>query len=469
MGSVDVSDTTAGLRFLGAAGSVTGSCYELTLNGRRLLLDCGLFQGYKQLRLRNWEQRVSDPQSLDAVILTHAHIDHSGYLPLLARRGFRGRIYCSAGTLELSRILLPDSAHLQEEEAAFANRHGFSKHKPALPLYTRADAETALSLLWPVAVGSTFEPAAGVQAQLQGAGHLLGATFVRVEHEKLSVTFTGDLGRPVDPVLLPPATPRPTDYLVTESTYGDRKHPQIDPESELALWVGKACARGGVIVIPAFAVGRAQTLLYYIARLKERKQIPDIPVFLDSPMATEASGLYGRLGSEHRLTPSECAQMCAVAQFVSSPADSKALDARSGPMIILSASGMATGGRVVHHLKAFLGDPRNLVLLAGFQASGTRGAALVAGAAAVRIHGQSYPVRAEIGQLTASSSHADADELLAWMRQLTVPPLCTFVTHGEPQASDVLRHRIQHELGWQVRVPEYLEQVALTTAAQSGR
>ncbi|HVW67852.1 MAG TPA: MBL fold metallo-hydrolase [Steroidobacteraceae bacterium] len=449
------------MSFLGAAGSVTGSCYQLELADQRLLLDCGLFQGYKQLRLRNWEPRVEAPERLGAVILTHAHIDHSGYLPLLVRLGFKGPIYCSAGTLELCRILLPDSGYLQEEEAAFANRHGLSRHKPALPLYTRADAEACLSLLEPVAIGSTFEPVAGVTVQLRGAGHLLGAAFARIEYEGLSLTFSGDLGRPTDPVLKAPAVPLPTDYLITESTYGDRRHPQIDAQGELAAWISKACARGGVTLIPAFAVGRAQTLLLYIARLKERKQIPDIPVYLDSPMAVDASGIYGRLGSEHRLTQDECNKMCRAAVFVNTPSESKTLDTRSGPMIILSASGMATGGRVVHHLKAFVGDPRNLVLLAGFQAPGTRGAALADHVESIRIHGEAFPVRAEVGQLAASSSHADADELLAWMRQLPKPPRCTFVTHGEPQASDVLRYRIQHELGWRVRVPEYRERVDL--------
>jgi len=449
------------LTFVGATGTVTGSCYLLDLDGPKLLVDCGLFQGYKQLRLRNWEPKPFDPAAVGGVVLTHAHIDHSGYLPLLVRRGFKGPIFCSAGTAELCRILLPDSGHLQEEEASFANRHGFSRHKPALPLYTRADAQACLSQLEPVATGSVFAPVAGVKAQLSGAGHLLGATFARIEHESLSLTFTGDLGRADDPVMKPPAVPSPTDYLITESTYGDRQHPRTDPQRELAMWIAKAGGRGGVIVIPAFAVGRVQTLLLHLARLKDRKQIPDIPVYLDSPMACDATELFRRLGSEHRLTPEECARMCGAARFVNSPEDSKELDRRQGPMIILSSSGMAVGGRVVHHLKAFAGDPRNLILLSGFQAAGTRGAALAAGAQSIRIHGSEVPVRAEVGQLTAFSAHADADGLLAWMRQLATAPRRTFVTHGEPHSSDVLRYRIQHELGWDVRVPEHLEVVDL--------
>ena len=379
----------------------------------------------------------------------------SGYLPRLVLQGFKGPVFCSSGTLELCRVLLPDSGHLQEEEARFANRHGFSKHHPALPLYTRADAEKCLSRFEPVEIGAMFEPMTGVQATLRTAGHVLGATFVRLESGHLSVTFTGDLGRPGDPVMKPPDAPLPTEYLITESTYGDRRHPATDPEMEIGRWLASACARGGVTVIPAFAVGRAQTLLLHITRLKEKKQLPDVPVYLDSPMATNATELYSRLGGEHLLSREECMKMCGAAQFVNSTEQSKALDQRHGPMIILSASGMATGGRVVHHLKAFAGEPRNLILFAGFQASGTRGAALVTGTPSIRIHGEEVPVRAEVGQLTASSAHADADELLAWMRQLTVPPRQTFVTHGEAHASDVLRYRIQRELGWNVTVPEH--------------
>ena len=277
----------------------------------------------------------------------------------------------------------------------------------------------------------------------------------------MSLTFTGDLGRPGDPVMKPPATPLPTDYLITESTYGDRQHPRLDQERELATWLAKACSRGGVTVIPAFAVGRVQTLLLQIARLKERKQLPDVPVYLDSPMASDATALYTRLGSEHRLQHDECVRMCRAAQFVNSPEDSKELDRRQGPMIILSASGMAEGGRVVHHLKVFAGDARNLILLSGFQAPGTRGAALAAGMESIRIHGAEVPVHAEVGQLTTFSAHADADELLAWMKQLASPPRLTFVTHGEPHASDALRYRIQHDIGGKVRVPEHREVVDL--------
>jgi metallo-beta-lactamase family protein len=471
------------LQFLGATGTVTGSRYLLTANGltangltangltangppakgSRVLLDCGLFQGYKQLRLRNWSSPSFDPASLDAVVLTHAHIDHSGYLPALVRRGFRGPIYASAGTFELCRILLPDSAHLQEEEARYANRHGFSKHKPALPLYTVADVEDCLKLFRPIPFGESRQVGQPLRFELHRAGHLLGAAFVRFEANGTSVTFTGDLGRPAELLMKAPEPPAATDYLVTESTYGDRLHPAIDPDAELGGWLARALARGGTVVMPAFAVGRTQALLLHIANLKEKRAIADVPVFIDSPMAIDATALYERFRTEHRLSEAECRRMCQAAQIVTTAEESKALDRLDGPAIILSASGMATGGRVVHHLKAFLGDARNLILFGGYQSPGTRGGALVRAVDSVRIHGQEFAVKAEIGHLEGSSSHADANELLAWMRQLDKAPRNTFVTHGEPVASDALRFRIEHELGWQASVPEHRDTYDLTT------
>jgi metallo-beta-lactamase family protein len=443
------------LHFLGATGTVTGSRYLLKSAERQVLLDCGLFQGYKQLRLRNWASPLIDPKSLDAVVLTHAHIDHSGYLPALVRRGFRGPIYCSFGTQELCRILLPDSAHLQEEEARYANRHGFSKHKPALPLYNLEDVRDCLKLFRPMEWDRAHQISNTMAFTLRSAGHLLGASFVRFEADGLSVTFTGDLGRPNEPLMKAPQSPDPTDYLIIESTYGDRLHPTLDPEAELGGWLAKALARGGTVVVPAFAVGRTQALLHFISRLKEKGAIADVPVFIDSPMAIDATEIYNRFRDEHRLSPAETRRMCEAAQIVTTAEASKALDRLVGPAVIVSASGMATGGRVVHHLKAFLGDARNLVLFGGYQSPGTRGGALVRGAESIRIHGQDFAVRAEVGQLEASSSHADANELLAWMRQLSKAPRHTFVTHGEPAASDALRFHIEHELGWSVSVPEH--------------
>lgn len=456
------SDHPPRLSFHGAAGTVTGSRYLLEIGAQRILIDCGLFQGYKQLRLRNWAPLPFDPGGIDAVILTHAHIDHSGFLPVLTRQGFRGPIYCSQGTFELCKILLPDSAYLQEEDARFANRHGISKHQPALPLYTRNDAHACLQQFQPVPIASRTALNAAVAFTLEHAGHLLGACFARVESQGLSVTFTGDLGRPNDAILHAPTAPSATDYLVCESTYGDRSHPAIDPETELAQCLGPALARGAVVVVPAFAVGRAQTLLLQIARLKRKGQLPDVPVFLDSPMAIDASILYRRFNHEHRLSAADCDLMCNAATFVNTADQSKALSQRGGPMIIISASGMATGGRVIHHLKTFVGDERNLILLAGFQAPGTRGGALANGVSTVRIHAQDFPVRAEVRQLQASSSHADANEILAWLRQLERPPRQTFITHGEPGPSDALRQRMERELGWSTLVPEHRQTVELT-------
>lgn len=450
------------LVFLGAAGTVTGSRYLLDTGTKRVLIDCGLFQGYKQLRLRNWSRFPCDPAGIDAVILTHAHLDHSGYIPRLVKEGFTGPVYCSASTFELCRILLPDSGHLQEEDAKYANRGGFSKHRPALPLYTFQDAEDCLKRFEVVEVGSRFEPVAGVVAQAGLAGHILGATFVRLEHEGVSVTFSGDLGRPADALMKPPAQPAATDYLVLESTYGDRRHPAIAPQKELGKWLRPALGRNGVVVIPTFAVGRAQSLMMHIAGLKAANRIPDVPVFLDSPMAIDATALYGFFHAEHRLTDAECRRIFGAVRLVNTPDQSRELDRRGGPMIILAASGMATGGRVLHHLKTFIGDSRNLVLFGGFQAPGTRGAALVGGASSVRIHGQDFEVQAEVGQLEALSAHADADELLAWISGLTAPPRRVFVTHGEPAAADTLRFRVEHEKGWSAVVPEHRETFELT-------
>lgn len=454
------------LTFLGAAGTVTGSRFLVENEGRRILVDCGLFQGYKQLRLRNWSPLPIEPGAIDAVVLTHAHIDHSGYLPLLCRSGFRGRIFSSHGTHELCRILLPDSAHLQEEDAKFANRHGFSKHHPALPLYTRADAEAALRQFSPIENGKAFTPVPGVTARFTHAGHLLGACSVRLASKTTSVLFSGDLGRPHDPILRSPDPPSDCDYLVIESTYGDRRHPVIDPEEELARWLRKAGDRNGITLIPTFAVGRAQTLLFYIDRLRRKGEIADLPVYLDSPMAIDATALYATLHHEHKLNAEESRRMGAVARLVNTPEQSKGLDLRREPMILLSASGMATGGRVLHHLKAFAGDPANLILLAGFQAPGTRGAALARGATSIRIHGIEYPIRAEVGQLQANSAHADADELISWMRKLSAAPRRTFIVHGDPEASEALRYRVDHDLGWDALVPEYRETVQLDRREQ---
>jgi metallo-beta-lactamase family protein len=449
------------LQFLGATETVTGSKYLLEVEGRRVLVDCGLFQGYKALRLRNWEPLPVAPRDIDAVLLTHAHIDHSGYLPLLARSGFRGRVICSAATFDLCRIMLPDSGWLQEEEAAYMNRHELSKHVPALPLYTREDAVRCLDRFSPVDASGTCEVVPGLQASFTRSGHMVGSTFIRIEHDGRSILFSGDIGRPNDLVLLPPMRPPTADWLVVESTYGDRDHPRADPLDHLAEVIARTAKRGGVVVIPAFAVGRAQMLLYGIARLKRENRIADLPVFLNSPMAASAMEVYWKHGTDLRLTPAECREVSHAARIVQSPEESERLNGMRGPMVIIAASGMATGGRVVHHLKAFAPDRRNTIVLAGYQAGGTRGAALAAGAKSVRIHGQDVPVRAEVVQLDDLSAHADRGEIVDWLRGFEQPPRRTYITHGEPAAADALRRKIERELRWNCRVPYYLETVGL--------
>ena len=450
------------LQFLGAAGTVTGSRYLIEAAGRRILIDCGLFQGYKQLRERNRAAFPVAPESIDTVLLTHAHLDHSGYLPALVRDGFRGRVYCTPATRELCALLLPDSAHLLEEEAKYARKKGFSRHANPMPLYTSEDAKRALRRLDARDFDKEIELGPGIRARLLPAGHLLGAAQIRVDIDGTIVHFSGDLGRTHDPLMRPPLPLAQADVLICESTYGNRNHPRVDAEAELAPVIRRVAARGGVIVIPAFAVGRAQGLMLHIARLRQRGEIPAVPVFLNSPMAIEATDLYHRHHDEHHVTRAECLAMYELATMVHTVEESKALNRRRGPMIILSASGMLTGGRVLHHVEAFGPDPRNAILLSGYQAGGTRGAALASGAQHLRMFGREVPVRAEVVTLQSLSGHADADEILTWMRGADRVPRTTYITHGEPDAADTLRARIKHELGWSARVPEQLERVLLT-------
>jgi len=449
------------IHFLGATGTVTGSKYLVQAAGKQVLVDCGLFQGYKQLRLRNWARFPIEPKEIDAVVVTHVHLDHSGYLPLLVKNGYRGPVFCTPATAELCGILLPDSGHLQEEDANYANRHGFSKHKPALPLYTEEDARRCLSHLRPIQFERPVAIAPDIDIRLLQAGHIIGAAMVEMHCAGRSALFSGDLGRPNDLVMKAPAAVEGTDYLVIESTYGNRRHDSQDPLDAFADIVDRTAARGGVVIIPAFAVGRTQSLLYAIHLLKSAKRIPDIPVFLNSPMAVDATNIYHRYRADHRLTEEQCEAMCTAAQFVNSVEESKALNGKRGPMIIISASGMATGGRVLHHLKAFAPDARNTILLSGFQSGGTRGAALAAGAETLKIHGEQVPVRAEVAMLANLSAHADSGEILDWLRRFSRPPRLTYVTHGEPAAADALRHSIEENLGWSCYVPEYLERVSL--------
>lgn len=447
------------LTFLGATQTVTGSRYLVEAPQGRVLVDCGLFQGYKHLRLKNWATLPFNPRAIDAVLLTHAHLDHSGYLPKLIAQGFDGPVYATRATFELCRILLPDSGRLQEEQADYANRHKFSKHSPALPLYTEQDAVRCLERFQIVEFDSALLVAAGLRARWTRAGHLLGAASIRLEHGRASILFSGDLGRSNDPLLRAPAPPPAADVVVIESTYGNRAHPQLDAQEELRAAMASTLARGGVVLIPTFAVGRAQLLLWLIACLKQSGAIPDVPVYLDSPMAIDATALLKDFAVEHRLSKAGAAAVGRAATLVRTPDQSRALAQLRGPAIILAASGMATGGRVLHHLKLFAPDPANTILFGGFQAGGTRGAAMVGGAERIRIHGEAVQIRATVRQLESLSAHADCDQLIAWLRAARTRPRHVYITHGEVAASESLRVRIQEELGWSASVPEYRDAV----------
>jgi metallo-beta-lactamase family protein len=449
------------LSFLGAAETVTGSRYLVERDGARVLVDCGLFQGPKRLRERNWRRLAVEPASLDAVVLTHAHIDHSGYLPRLCNDGFTGPVYCTPGTRDLLHILLPDAGFLQEEEARHANLRGYAHHQPALPLYTRADAERCLGQLAAVDFHTRFVAATGIAAQFARAGHILGAATVNLEAGSTVLGFSGDVGRPHDPVMRAPEPLAPCDVLVVESTYGERAHPEVVVEDVLAEIVSDAVTRGGALVVPAFAVGRAQHLLHLLAELRAARRIPGVPIFLDSPMAIDVTDLYRRHAAEHRLSRTACAAMCNVATLTRTVDESMAIGRRDGPMIVISASGMATGGRVLHHLRRFLPDPRSTVLLVGYQAAGTRGHTLASGAYELKLLGGYVPVRAKVATIDALSAHADHRELIAWLRASGLSPREVFVTHGEPAATDAMRRRLVETFGWRATVPELGESYEL--------
>ncbi|HEU5060692.1 MAG TPA: MBL fold metallo-hydrolase [Kofleriaceae bacterium] len=449
------------IRFLGAAETVTGSRYLVEAGGARVLVECGLFQGWKKLRLRNWAPLPVEPSSLDAVVLTHAHIDHSGYLPRLCTLGFAGPVYCTQGTADLLRILLPDCGHLQEEEARHANLRGYSKHSPALPLYTREDAERSLDRLVAVPYREEFAVAAGVAGRFTRAGHIIGSACLHLQAGATGIAFTGDVGRPEDPIMRPPDPLPRADVLVTESTYGDRRHPPGSAEDAVAQVIERTVEKRGALIVPAFAVGRAQHLLHVVTELAHQRRIPDLPIFLDSPMAIDATGLFFAHAGEHRLTPEQCRRIAERVRYTRTAEESKAIDLRDGPMIVISASGMATGGRVLHHLRRFLPDERSCVLFAGYQPAGTRGRSLVDGADEIKIHGQYVPVRARVEQIECLSAHADYRELLDWLARADLAPRDVFVTHGEPAAADAFRRRLRDRFGWDATVPDQGETALL--------
>jgi metallo-beta-lactamase family protein len=444
------------LHFLGAAGTVTGSRYLIEIENFRLMIDCGLFQGYKQLRLRNWDAPPFDPRSIDAILLTHAHLDHSGYLPLMVKKGFRGKIYCSKASFELCKLLLRDSARLQEEEAGYLNRHHLSKHPEALPLYDSDDVNQALKQFTIIDEHQTLTLAENVSAKWTPNGHILGSCSITCQLKGTRILFSGDLGRPHDIIMKTPGIPAQPDYLVVESTYGDRTHEKSNPADQLSEVINATIQRGGSLLIPSFAVGRAQTLLYLLYRLRKSGKIPALPIYLDSPMSESATHIYQNFPEGMKLSEEEIDGMTAMTKCIQTPDESKHLNSERGSKIIISASGMATGGRVLHHMKHMAPDNRNTILFCGHQAGGTRGESMVNGAPFVRIHGQDVHVRASVVKIDGLSAHADGSDIITWLKHFKTPPLRTFITHGEPAAADSLRQKIERELGWRCEVPEHL-------------
>lgn len=462
-----MTDGRASLTFLGGARTVTGSKYLLDTGTRKVLIDCGLFQGRKELRLRNWEDLPVDPASIDAVVLTHAHVDHCGYVPRLVRSGFRGAVWCTRGTRRLCEIVLPDSGHLHEEEAAFANRHGYSRHQPALPLYTERDAVNALASFVDVPFHHAVEVVPGVEVVWRHAGHILGAATLEVhliDHGH-RLAFSGDLGRTDHPLLLAPEPIGAADVVVCESTYGDGEHDDSRAEDVLAEVITATARRGGVILVPAFAVDRTELVLHLLDQLHRAQRVPQLPVFVDSPMASAALELYrseARDGSEEMRQEVRGSELFGHVDLheTRSVEDSRSLSARHGPMVVISASGMATGGRVLHHLAARMGDSRNTILLAGFQAPGTRGERLASGARTVRLLGADREVAAQVRSLRLSA-HADRRELTEWLGSSTARPDCVYVTHGEPHASESFAAHVRTALGADAVVPHLGQQVWL--------
>ena len=452
------------LTFLGAARTVTGSKYLLETGGHRVLIDCGLFQGLKQLRLRNWDEFPVEAASIQAIVLTHAHLDHVGYLPRLVAQGFRGRVFCTAGTQDLCRLILPDSARIQEEDARQANRHGYSKHAPALPLYSEQDAFRAITQLQPVGYAREIEVLPGLSIEFRVAGHLLGSSFVILRVADSTIVFGGDLGRYSRPVLPDPEPPVAADLMLLESTYGDRDHIADDESEALAAIVRDTAARGGKVIIPAFAIGRVEEVLYWLRRLELEKRIPVLPVYVDSPMALEALNYYAARVAEldPEMRPAQRGvSVFATARYqaVASVQQSKELTASRRAAVVISASGMATGGRVLHHMAAALPQPRNTILFVGYQAPGTRGRALLDGATEVKIHGEVIPVAAQIAKLDSMSAHADRSELLRWLGSAPAPPKRLCLVHGEPGPLESLQRLIQERFGLTAEIPEYRQTI----------
>jgi len=457
----------AKLTFYGATGTVTGSRTLLEVRDKRFLVDCGMFQGKKENRLKNWDPFPVPPESVDAVLLTHAHIDHSGYLPRFCRYDFTGKIHATHATSDLCDILLKDSAHLQEEDAKWANKKGFSKHKPALPLYTTQDAEKALGHFSPVHYGEDLYPTDDIRVKFKDAGHILGSSLVDIKagrnNDTRKVLFTGDLGRPGRPVLKDPVQVYNVDYLIIESTYGNRLHSDVSPYEELVGVITDSVNRGGVLVIPSFAVGRTQTLLFVIKELEEQGRIPTMPIFIDSPMAIDATSIFKNHldvlnlhAREQTLRGSSIFQPSKL-KVCRSREESMAINKVRENAIIISASGMITGGRILHHMRERLRNPKNTILFIGYQAMGTRGRTILEGVETVKIHGKNIPVKAQVENIFGFSGHADYEEILAWLMGFNRPPEMTFINHGELDASEALAEKIRSHFGWEVTIPEFGE------------
>lgn len=447
------------LRFLGAAETVTGSKYLVESDGMKVLIDCGLFQGFKNLRLRNWEPFPVPPESIDVILITHAHLDHSGYVPAIVKSGFKGKILMTAGTFELCKILWADSAKIFEEDTERANRKGYTKHNPAKTLFGLEDVERALSRVQVVEFNKEIQLKNNVTAKFIHAGHILGASQILLTVGSKTIHFTGDLGRQRDPLIMSPQDFPGADILVCESTYGDSLHSMEDPEDQLQEILSKVIDRGGTAVIPAFAVGRTQSLMLHIWRLIQKGRIPNVPVYLNSPMATSVSSLYHQHQEEHRIDASEFEQMYKSVRIVRDVEQSEALNENQEPKIIIAASGMMTGGRILHHVAKFGTSSKNAILFSGYQAGGTRGRLLLEGAKSIRIFKKDVPIHAEIYSLDSLSAHMDSSEILNWLKTSTKIPSITYLTHGEPAAADRLRFLISDQLGWQVKVATYSDVV----------
>jgi metallo-beta-lactamase family protein len=459
------------LSFFGATGTVTGSRYLLEVKQENWLIDCGFFQGKKEDRQKNWNPFPILPSEIHRIFLTHAHLDHAGFLPRLVKQGFRGPVYCTDSTADLLEIMLLDSAHIQEEDAYWANKKGFSKHKPALPLYTTEDAKQALTYIKPVTYGENIHPISDVRVKFRDAGHILGSSFLDFKfdtpHGKRKIVFSGDLGRPNKPILRDTSQAFNVDYLIVESTYGDRLHDEHDLKKELETVLNESFKRNGMVLMPSFAVGRTQTLLYMIRELEEQGRIPSVPVFVDSPMAVDVTEIFRKHSADLNLatrvkklegtkifTPTQL-KLCRTRD------ESKQINPIRGKAIVISASGMATGGRILHHLAQRLAHPENTVVFTGYQAYGTRGRTILEGAKSVKIHGHHIPIKAQVTNLHGFSGHADWREILAWLMGFNKEPKQIFITHGEPEASSSLQEHITQQYGWVTHIPSYGQRFTL--------